>query len=111
MSEHHDLGRHCIYRIRVKGVLDANWSDWFDGFAITPLDCGDTVLAGHVVDQSALHGVLNKIRDIGLPLLSLNRVDADSSSNLDVWIDGREDQEHVRTLKLDSIQRGDDQQA
>ena len=78
MSKHQGFDRQCVYRIRVKGVLDANWSDWFDGFAITPLDCGDTVLDGGIVDQSALHGVLNKIRDIGLPLLSLNRVESAS---------------------------------
>jgi hypothetical protein len=78
MSKHRGFDRPFVYRIRVKGVLDANWSDWFDGFAITSLECGDTVLDGCVVDQSALHGVLNKIRDIGLPLLSLNRVGSES---------------------------------
>jgi len=77
MSEHQSLDGHSIYQIRVKGILDANWSDWFDGFVITPLDCGETVLAGQVVDQSALHGLLNKIRDIGLTLLALNRVDTE----------------------------------
>lgn len=76
MREQRSLGGNSTYQIRVKGILDANWSDWFDGFAIMPLECGDTVLAGQVVDQSALHGLLNKIRDIGLPLISLNRLDA-----------------------------------
>ena len=65
------------YEIRVKGVLDAKWSDWFDGFAIVPLECGETLLTGLVVDQSALFGLLNKIRDIGLPLLSLRQVAGD----------------------------------
>jgi hypothetical protein len=71
MRDQRSLGDHSRYQIRVRGILDANWSDWFDGFAILPLECGDTLLSGHVVDQSALHGLLNKIRDIGLPLISL----------------------------------------
>jgi hypothetical protein len=66
----------AVYHIRVKGILDKKWSDWFDGFAIVPLDCGETLLAGPVIDQSALHGLLSKIRDIGLPLLSVNRAAA-----------------------------------
>lgn len=71
--------RPMTYEIRVKGVLDAKWSDWFDGFAIVPLDCGETLLTGLVADQSALFGLLNKIRDIGLPLLAVNRVDVSES--------------------------------
>lgn len=63
-----------IYHLRVKGVLDGKWSNWFDGFAIIPLSSGDTLLAGPIVDQAALHGLLNKIRDLGLTLLYLNRV-------------------------------------
>jgi hypothetical protein len=65
------------YEIRVRGILDAEWSDWFDGLAVTPLDCGETLLTGLVVDQSALFGLLNKIRDLGLPLLSLRQVEGD----------------------------------
>ena len=62
-----------VYRITIKGHLDSEWSDWFDGLTITPQDNGETVLSGPVVDQTALHGVLIKIRDLGLPLLSLTR--------------------------------------
>lgn len=76
MREQWNLGDHSLYQIRVRGILDANWSDWFDGFAILPLDCGDTLLAGHIVDQSALYGLINKIQNIGLPLISLKRLDA-----------------------------------
>ena len=65
----------AIYQIRVRGALDAGWSDWFDGLAVCPQAGGDTLLAGPVRDQSALHGLLAKIRDLGLPLLSLQRVD------------------------------------
>ena len=55
----------------IKGHLDSEWSDWFDGLTITMVDNGETILTGPIVDQTALHGVLIKIRDLGLPLLSL----------------------------------------
>ena len=63
-----------VYQIRVRGVIDTGWSDWFDGLTICPQDDGATLLTGPVRDQSALHGLLTKIRDLGLPLLSVNRV-------------------------------------
>ena len=63
-----------VYQIRVRGVLDAGWSDWFDGLTICPQADGTTSLTGPVRDQSALHGLLVKIRDLGLPLLSVRRV-------------------------------------
>jgi len=58
----------------VKGVLSEHWSDWFDGFAIQPLAEDQTMLTGRVSDQAALHGLLGKIRDLGLPLLLVRRV-------------------------------------
>jgi len=64
-----------IYHITVKGNLDLKWSDWFDGFSITPQDNGETLMIGLVVDQAALHGLLAKIRDLGLPLLSVQCVE------------------------------------
>ena len=64
-----------IYQIVVKGHLDSEWSDWFDGLTITLVDNGETILSGPIVDQTALHGVLIKIRDLGLPLLSLTRIE------------------------------------
>ena len=67
--------RHEVYQIVIKGHLDSEWSDWFDGLTITLVDTGETILSGPVVDQTALHGVLIKIRDLGLPLLSLTRVE------------------------------------
>jgi hypothetical protein len=63
-----------IYQIRVKGHLDSDWADWFDGLTITLDENGDTLLTGPVVDQAALHGLLKKIRDLGMLLLSVNRV-------------------------------------
>jgi hypothetical protein len=64
-----------IYRIRLKGHLADHWTEWFDGLTITHLDNGETVLEGPVIDQAALHGMLNKIRDLGLPLLAVDRVE------------------------------------
>jgi hypothetical protein len=62
-----------FYEIRVQGMLDEGWSEWFSGLDVRPLDSGETVLAGPVRDQAALHGLLNKIRDLGLPLLGLEK--------------------------------------
>src|SRR5688500_3980344 len=61
------------YRIRVGGHLDDRWSDWLEGLVIQRQDAGTTALIGPVVDQAALHGVLARIRDLGLPLLSVDR--------------------------------------
>lgn len=61
-----------IYQIRLEGHLGRQWTDWFDGLTITLEDNGDTVLTGSVVDQAALHGLLKKVRDLGLPLRSVN---------------------------------------
>jgi hypothetical protein len=63
------------YEIRVKGVLDRGWSAWFDGLEITSDERGQTTLAGPVADQAALHGLLAKIRDLGLELLEVRRSD------------------------------------
>ena len=61
------------YEIRLKGHLDVRWADWFDGLTLTRESDGTTVLGGSVVDQAALHGVLGKVRDLGLPLIAVNR--------------------------------------
>ncbi len=68
------------YRIRIKGHLAAHWAEWFDGMTITHLDNGETLLAGPIVDQAALHGMLNHIRDLGLPLLAVDRVEPEDKS-------------------------------
>lgn len=60
-----------IYRIRIKGQLDNQWTDWFEGLTITLEDNGDTLITGPVIDQAALHGLLKKIRDLGIPLISV----------------------------------------
>jgi len=61
-----------IYQIRLKGHLSAVWKDWFDELTITLEDNGETLLTGPVVDQAALHGLLKRVRDLGMPLLSVN---------------------------------------
>ena len=62
------------YEIRLKGHLDHRWTEWFEGLTATQEENGDTLLSGPVADQAALHGLLKKIRDLGLPLVSVNRV-------------------------------------
>ena len=63
-----------VYQIRVEGHLGQQWMDWFDGLTITLEDNGDTLLTGPVVDQAALHGLLKKVRDLGMPLISVDPV-------------------------------------
>jgi len=64
-----------VYQIRIEGQLGSQWADWFEGLTITPDDNGDTLLTGPVIDQAALHGLLKKVRDLGLPLLAVQRVE------------------------------------
>lgn len=71
-----DADQPPIYQIRIKGHLNPNWLDWFEGLAITLEDDGNTLLTGLVVDQAALHGLLKKVRDMGMSLLSVNSVDS-----------------------------------
>jgi hypothetical protein len=65
-----------VYQIRIKGHLDCSWSEWFEGLSVTHEEDGTTVLTGPVADQPALHGLLAKIRDLGLPLVSVNTINA-----------------------------------
>ncbi len=60
-----------VYEIRVKGHLGGRWSEWFDGLEITNLENGEALLSGEIADQAALHGVLAKVRDLGLPLVAV----------------------------------------
>jgi hypothetical protein len=64
-----------LYEIRVQGRLGAEWSSWFDGMTVRSLPNGETILRGPVADQAALHGILVKIRNLGLPLVSVHRAD------------------------------------
>ena len=76
MSNGREFDKPGVYQIRVKGTLDERWSAWFDGFTIVPQADNETLLTGSVTDQISLHGLLSKIRDLGLPLLSVKRVEA-----------------------------------
>jgi hypothetical protein len=73
-----------IYQIRIKGHLGREWTDWFEGLTITALDNGETLLTGPVVDQAALYGVLKKVRDVAMPLLSVVCVTPGQAETSDV---------------------------
>src|SRR5688500_10870085 len=74
-SPNADPSQPMVYQIRIKGHLGRQWTDWFGGLSITLEDNGDTLLTGPVVDQAALYGLLRKVRDLAMPLLSVNRVE------------------------------------
>ena len=69
-------GQRRVYQIKVKGTLDETWSDWFEGLSLIPLETGDTLLTGPVVDQPALYGILWKLRDLNLELVSVASIEA-----------------------------------
>ena len=70
-TAHIDASQAMVYQIRIKGHLGHQWTDWFEGLSITLEDNGETLLTGPVIDQAALHGLLRKVRDLGLPLLAV----------------------------------------
>jgi hypothetical protein len=69
---HHDARQ---YQLRVEGRLSEQWAEWFEGLTISPAENGETLITGWIVDQAALHGLLKKVRDLGLPLVSVNPLD------------------------------------
>jgi hypothetical protein len=77
-----DPSQPVVYQIRLKGHLGSQWTDWFGGLTITLEDNGDTLLTGPVVDQAALHGLLKKVRDLGMPLVSVSPVEPGPSTTL-----------------------------
>ena len=68
------MERAPIYQIRLRGRLDDRWSDWFGGLEVSLEEGGDTLLIGPVVDQAELHGLLKRVRDLGMPLISVNEL-------------------------------------
>ncbi len=79
-----DPSQSNIYEIRVKGHLGRQWTEWFEGLTITLEEDGVTLLTGPVVDQAAIHGLLKKVRDLGMPLLSINRLKPGQADASDV---------------------------
>ena len=68
-----DPDQPVVYQIRIKGHLGPQWTEWFEGMAVTREENGDTLLTGPVIDQAALHGLIKKVRDLGMELISVNR--------------------------------------
>ena len=81
LDPHDDSSQPMAYQIRITGQLGSRWADWFEGLTIT-LDGGDTVITGPVVDQAALHGLLKRVRDLGMPLVSVSPVEPDPPTTL-----------------------------
>lgn len=77
MSNGRAFDEQTTYQIRVKGNLEPKWSDWFDGFTISTQNLGETLMIGPVADQAALHGLISKLRDMGLPILLVERLETD----------------------------------
>ena len=75
----HDADQPMVYQIKIKGHVSHQWADWFDGLTITLEEDGNTLLTGTVIDQAALHGLLRKVRDLGMPLLAIRRTDPGSA--------------------------------
>jgi hypothetical protein len=75
-----DTRQLTLYQIRVNGHLDPEWTNWFEGLTVTLEEDGSSLLTGPVVDQAALHGLLKKVRDLGLPLISVNPILFDDTS-------------------------------
>jgi hypothetical protein len=83
-SERTNPGQPVVYQIRLKGHLGNQWTDWFGGLTLTLEDQGDTLLTGLVVDQAALHGLLKKVRDLGMPLVSVSPLEHGQTDQSDV---------------------------
>jgi hypothetical protein len=86
--------QHQCYKIRLKGHLDNRWSGWFEGLTITLEEDGDTLLTGPVVDQAALHGLLKKVRDLGLPLVSVSPLEHGPTTSFGI---GQADQPDIES--------------
>lgn len=83
LNSDNDPGKPQVYQIRIKGHLDHQWTEWFEGLSITLSDNGETLLTGPLIDQAALHGVLKKVRDLALPLVSVSSVKPSQEDSTD----------------------------
>jgi hypothetical protein len=84
LNSNTEPSQSMVYQIRLKGHLGREWSGWFEGLTITLENNGDTLLTGPVVDQAALHGLLKKVRDLGMPLVSVSPVEPGRADASDV---------------------------
>ena len=91
-----ELEQPMVYQIRIKGHLGRNWTEWFGGLTITLEDNGETLLTCPVVDQAALYGLLRKVRDLGLPLISVTRAQTDQ-------IDGPASKQPIEASALEPV--------
>ena len=94
-----ELDQPMVYQIRIKGHLDRRWTEWFGGLTITLEDNGETLLTCPVADQAALYGLLRKVRDLGLPLISVTRAQTDQ-------IDGPDFKQPIEATTLEGKQDG-----
>jgi hypothetical protein len=83
LNSGNDPGQPQVYQIRIKGHLGHQWTEWFEGLSITLTDNGETLLTGPLIDQAALHGVLKKVRDLALPLVSVSSVKPSQEESTD----------------------------
>ena len=83
MSDKRNPDQPIIYQINIEGHLDDRWADWFENASISLEENGDTLITCPVVDQAALHGLLKKVRDLGIPLLSVNSIQAAQPTDID----------------------------
>jgi hypothetical protein len=90
LDPHADSSQPMAYQIRITGQLGSRWADWFEGLTIT-LDGGDTLITGTVVDQAALHGLLKRVRDLGMPLVSVSPVESGPPTTLGTGLAGVSD--------------------
>ena len=81
-----DPNQPVVYQIRIRGQLDPQWTNWFEGMTITLEDNGDTLLTGTVIDQAELHGLLKKVRDLGMPLVSIYPVESGREDGSDIML-------------------------
>jgi len=84
LNPKNDPRQPMVYQIRIKGHLGCEWTEWFGGLIITLEENGETLLTGPVIDQAAMHGLLKKVRDLGMPLISVNRVEPGRAEASDV---------------------------
>lgn len=96
-----------VYQIRIKGHVGHEWTDWFGGLSISLQDNGDSLLTGPVIDQAALHGLIRSVRDLGLPLVSLVRLEPEPTSGPDNWKNARAFKNRLRTKRNRTMNTND----